>query len=34
MNLKNIGAKTEPWLRKIGVNGIEDLNRIGSVEAS
>ncbi|TMV51512.1 TfoX/Sxy family protein [Paenibacillus mesophilus] len=33
MNLKNIGAKTEPWLREIGVHGLEDLNRIGSVEA-
>lgn len=32
MNLKNIGAKTEPWLRAIGVNGYDDLNRIGSVE--
>jgi DNA transformation protein and related proteins len=32
MNLKNIGAKTEPWLRDIGVNGYDDLNRIGSVE--
>lgn len=33
MNLKNIGAKTEHWLRQIGVNGYDDLNRIGSVEA-
>lgn len=33
MNLKNIGAKTEPWLRQIGVNGYDDLNRVGSVEA-
>ncbi len=32
MNLKNIGAKTEPWLREIGVNEYDDLNRIGSVE--
>lgn len=32
MNLKNIGPKTEPWLREIGVNGYDDLNRIGSVE--
>lgn len=33
MNLKNIGAKTEPWLRDIGIHGFEDLNRLGSVEA-
>lgn len=33
MNLKNVGVKTEPWLREIGVNGYDDLNRIGSVEA-
>lgn len=30
--LKNVGAKTELWLREIGVNGYHDLNRIGSVE--
>lgn len=33
MNLKNVGARTEPWLRAVGVNGYDDLNRIGSVEA-
>lgn len=33
MGLKNIGAKTEPWLREIGVNGYNDLHAIGSVEA-
>lgn len=33
MNLKNVGPKTEPWLREVGIHGYEDLNRIGSVEA-
>ncbi|MGC5327541.1 TfoX/Sxy family DNA transformation protein [Brevibacillus sp. SYSU BS000544] len=33
MNLKNIGAKTEPWLREIGIQGYDDLNQLGSVEA-
>lgn len=33
MNLKNIGAKTEDFLREIGVQGYEDLNRMGALEA-
>lgn len=32
MNLKNIGAKTEAWLREVGIHGYDDLKRIGSVE--
>lgn len=33
MGLKNIGPKTERWLREIGIHAYEDLHRIGSVEA-
>lgn len=32
MNLKNIGSKTEPWLREVGVQGYDDLEQLGSVE--
>ncbi|MFC4099083.1 TfoX/Sxy family DNA transformation protein [Paenibacillus xanthanilyticus] len=33
MRLKNIGAKTEHLLRQIGVRGVEDLSRVGSLGA-
>ncbi|HMV49303.1 MAG TPA: TfoX/Sxy family DNA transformation protein [Blastocatellia bacterium] len=32
-DLKNIGPTSEQWLRAVGIQSREDLERIGSVEA-
>ena len=30
--LRNLGEKTEVWLNEIGVFGLDDLRRLGSIE--
>lgn len=33
LGLRNIGPVSESWLRAAGINSLQDLERIGSVEA-